>query len=626
MVNIRAKNVVPLLIVISALMLYTKSLLLNETSEVDIWVYDKVFCYAFIVLITLVVASYTLSFSMMARTLFVSILMIFIHIITPTIKYGFSIYNPFDTLSHMIFMAWISDQARIPYGEEVYYASLYGYTPLGNGVLPALLKIITGFSILQTYLTVFMVFEILLLFSFVILASSLISHSQGTFLIHDIKFKNTAWKYMLLILVFSMGYLPEWFASPVFAFIPLSFLTSLIIRDAFLKTRVRRANFVIYMVLFLYTSFSHLLASLYLLIFLISTFVTYFTITRTSTISYLRNSNSNNVIRMIMFLCLMFVLLSLPQHLYYNFAAQWYMRYFYRKIFEGEFEVPTEFSRFYRSPDIFRALTFLFGAYGKLALSAILQITLLVAEIVEVFKSKRQTSILDIFFVVLLIPSITLLILTYFMFFNRFEDLTRQVVFVGPLILSALFYYFDKKFLLIKKIREIKSMKTKIPEVFALLFVSILSSFLVTLNYGLPQVVQETCIDVETCFRPLIRTYVITPHAILSAEFVKEHITGETSLTVLITNLFPRNYIDIIWNRVKKQELILDIYHLESTNLTVEEVLYNKQKLLLFMPQSFNYVPSGPLGFDEPLKIINDICSKTVNTVYNNGGVNVYVK
>lgn len=578
----------------------------------------------------IILLSYMLNFSSLAKALFASILMAFTHISTPTIKYGLNFYNPFDTFSHIRFMTFISEHGRIPHNEEVYYASLYEYTPLGNGVLPAILDIFTQFGSFQTYLTIFILFTILLLMSFFMIISDITQNIRHDLLGCRVNYKESVWYYGSLILIVSTLYLPEWFASPVFAFIPLSFLASLMVKNIFIRRSVERRSLMIYIVLFLYVSLSHLSTSLYLLIFLIFTsivFLSFTTINVTVTNNIREHHKKQNtlIIRTILTICTIFVTFSLLQHLYYNFASQEYINYYYKKIFEGEFETPTEFSSFRRNPDILRTFLFLLGAYGKLALNLMIQAFLTVVVLIKIFKSKSSIDHLDLFSISLLFSSNILVFLTYFVFFRRFEDLTRQIIFVEPMILAVLYHYVNRggySFVVHKTL--ITDGFKAIP--LLLVLISSAASLLMTSNYGLPQVVQPTCVNDEICFRPIARTYVITSQAVTSVEFVGKTISDEYGFTLLITNLFPRNYFDLFWNEVEKQELMLDIYYPEKAGQTIKRVLLDKQNFLLFMPQSFKYVPSGPLDYDEPLKVLNMICSQTMNVIYNNGGIYVYVK
>ena len=594
-----------IIIITATTVVYTLLLSKSVVAHIDFWVYNKIWPLTIFYVSTLYVALYYGKTNNSTRLILLSLMLVLVHVITPFIKYGYRLYDPYDSLDHLVFAKWILEKGYVPQNGEVYYSRDYGYNPVA-GLLASITSLISSID-LELVITILLFIFISLKFLGLIIVTD--SHSS------DIK--NDLISYGLSCIVISLTYLPEWWGSPAFAYSYAGFSTLMFIRLLRKKTSLG-TNLVLLSIVFLYVIFANIVAPLYVLYLIVVIILSYMMLSKRRTQGFPRET----VYVLIAYSIIYVVIL-----LFFNIIAQGYLAMFYKKLVEGE-TLPTELSVYQeRAPSIERVLRVLLGTYGKLVLIPVLQGVLPFFVYLQYKLSRKglnnRETISDnkqIFMAMANILSLPLIIITYMVFFNRLEALSRYVSISDGLVVVMLLNSVIELKITSRKIAENVKFKSAV-------FVSglIIANLLLLSNYGFPYILPQNVAYGEETFVSGVRVYSITPWGYSSAMFINEFIQDKNFITY-VSYFFPRGYIDLSWVKfIKVYDTYFNVMDKSTLGDQVARIC-STDKSLVPVATSYIYVPISSYYLEAPFSIATRICNSLANLVYSNSGVLIYVK
>ncbi|MEM4619573.1 MAG: hypothetical protein QW607_05115 [Desulfurococcaceae archaeon] len=606
------RDSIVLIIMILAIFLYIYNVGSHSKPRIDIWVYSNIYPLALVIYALIIFLGYLIELGLTAKITIVSILLLALHVLTPLVKYSSDFYNPFDTQSHIVFSQWIALNGRVPINGEVYYSREYGWTPLGNGVLPAVFKLITNIDMQEAHTILFIAYLTLL-----ILVTLSLMKTKHSFYTHELPQKGF-WLFLVHIFLLSILYLPEWWGSPVFASIP----AYLVIYGVY-RSVVKKNSFIMNAVpsLIMYASLVliHILIAFYVIIILLLS-MSILLIFRLSGTENVNNGYKKIRLFLAVFLTLYFVI-----NLYYVITWENYLKYLYEKIFgSSEPLLPHEMNLYFqRSPELTKVLSIGLGAYGKVL--AVLVLSVLISVYVLVEKMIRRSTHMGAEWLLesLLIGTSVINLLTITVFFNRFEALVRSTILTEGILIAFLSYR-------LLKLRSMSTLFRLGGRRLSILFAGILicfSSFMNIANYGVPTIIPETRVSIngnELVFTSNIRTYVVSPLLISSAQFLNEGV--QEYVGVIVSPFYPRNYLDYFWNKIERYEIFAHFLFIdEFERKIIESIPKFKNQIVIPMATSWEYVPIGSINLDYPFMEIHVRLASTNDLIYNNDGVRVYL-
>lgn len=608
------RDSIVLIVMTLVIFLYIYSVSSHGRPRVDVWVYSNIYQQALALYALIISLGYLIGLSLTAKITLASILLVALHVLTPIVKYSSGFYNPFDTQSHIIFSQWIALNGRVPTSGEVYYSHDYGWTPLGNGVLPAVFKLVTKINIQDTHTILFITYLAL----FILVTLSLMKAKHYFYITHE-SLQKGFWLFIVHIFLLSTLYLPEWWASPVFASIP-AYLVIYGVYRSVAKKNSFMMNVVPSLIMYASLVLTHILMAFYVIIILLLS-MSILLIFRPSGTKNVDNGYKRIRLFLAVFLTLYFVI-----NLYYVITWENYLKHLYEKIFgSSEPLLPHEMNLYFqRSPELTRVLSIGLGAYGKiltvLVLSVLISVYVLVEKIIRRSTHMGAEWLLES----LLIGSSAVNILTITVFFNRFEALARSTILAESILITFLSYRLLKS-------RSMSTLFRSGRRSLSILFAGILicfSSFMNIANYGVPTIIPETRVNIngnELVFTSNIRTYVVSPLLISSAHFLDERV--QEYVGVIISPFYPRNYLDYIWNKVERYEIFAHFLFIDEFERKVIESIprFKSQIIIIPMATSWEHVPIGAINLDYPFIEIHARLSSTNDLIYNNDGVRVYL-
>lgn len=112
---------------------------------VDTWPLNDIILETIVFLVTISLLSSRMFYTIKSSTLFVYTITVAMVVYLPLLKYpnDLWLYGIWDSSAHYSFTSWIVEKGHAPANNELYYSDQYGHHP-GNGLLPAILNIISG--------------------------------------------------------------------------------------------------------------------------------------------------------------------------------------------------------------------------------------------------------------------------------------------------------------------------------------------------------------------------------------------------------------------------------------------------------------------------------------------------
>lgn len=143
----RHKGSLIVLFMTIALTIYFIFLTRNSRVLIDVWPLEGIFWETAITIIVLTLLSYLL-FRNLSLIIFSLSIQAFLVILIPVLKYpnALNIIGPWDCVAHYSFAKWIVETGYVDTAGNLYYWDQYGHHP-GNGVLPAVLSIVSSISL-----------------------------------------------------------------------------------------------------------------------------------------------------------------------------------------------------------------------------------------------------------------------------------------------------------------------------------------------------------------------------------------------------------------------------------------------------------------------------------------------
>jgi hypothetical protein len=141
------RRIIIILLITLILALYLMFLTWNSSSFIDVWPLEGIFWETVAVIVAISLLSYLL-FDNRTSVIILLITQTFLVVVLPILKYpnALSITGPWDSTAHYSFAKWIIANGHVDTTGILYYSDPYGYHP-GNGIIPAILSLLSSISL-----------------------------------------------------------------------------------------------------------------------------------------------------------------------------------------------------------------------------------------------------------------------------------------------------------------------------------------------------------------------------------------------------------------------------------------------------------------------------------------------
>ena len=142
------KEVFVIISITTSLALYLLFLSWKSTPFIGAWPLEGIFWETVAVIVVISLLSHKLFNKITARLLIFLGIQAFLIVVLPVLKHpnALNIIGPWDSVAHYSFAKWIIVNGNVDTTGNLYYSNQYGYHP-GNGIIPAILSLLSSISL-----------------------------------------------------------------------------------------------------------------------------------------------------------------------------------------------------------------------------------------------------------------------------------------------------------------------------------------------------------------------------------------------------------------------------------------------------------------------------------------------